>query len=733
MFLTPSKPTHDCADQTRLPFSPNKAANKPSRIPHFLAAATLVFLSACGGGGGSTTTTTTTPVVVDPLAPVATTNIADLTGIGADGVGGDSGGDSGADGAAGDGAPLKGAEVTLVDAKGNEVKGKTDSNGRFLLKFKSSVFTAPFVARVSDAGGNVLASVTDEVAITGKSIKININPLTDKITSDVIPADVAGTDKVFNGSKVSGAKLAAAKANLLASVKDALATAGIADSSKFDPIKSVYAYDGTGVDAIIESISHSRDPATGATQLRAKLAGVTNAADGTTNPTLITAGTPLAVSQVAIASNQALTFGKINAWVNSINACLATSSPSALPSTPECQDDDGSRLISNSYKQNSRNFEFDFTALVSENDRSHVPGSVFKNPAILAFTRSPGATFDDRAVVEFTIDQPRTGPLSGNITTPIQYTKVVIFKRDDSLTRAVAGNWIAFGNQRSYDWGVEPLYLAQTQLNPSATNFPSQMRSGVRMNFSSTVLNTTTNSFISAGVFAVRMKGPGLPATGVVLAPTSTATVATFTILNKTGVIPSPGTLATAVQRDFRMSGAILGTGAALAPTDWNGANVYSANTATETDMSKLQAYNRYTAEIYRTADPANPVIESTLILAPVQTAVSMAKIPLQDLTPSTSVIAAGSSVSSVTVAWARVTGAVKIESAFALFFGSGPGVTNSVNLSDAFSLNPTSTSAVVTNGATGFPASNATQTREVGLFGRAARSAFNTTLIRTN
>ncbi len=528
---------------------------------------------------------------------------------------------------------------------------------------------------------------------------------------------------------MSGAKLAAAKANLLASVKDALATAGIADSSKFDPIKSVYAYDGTGVDAVIESISHSRDPATGATQLRAKLAGTANAADGTLVPTLITAGTPLASSQVAIASSQALTFGKINAWMNHINSCIAVGSLN----TADCQDNDGSRFISNSFKHSGKNFTFDFSTLLSESDRSHVPGSVFKNPAILAFTRSAGAAFDDRAVVEFTITQPRTGPLAGSRTTPIEYTKIVIFKRDDSLTQAKAGNWIAFGNQRNYDWSVEANYLAQTQINPTATNFPSQMRSGLRMNFNSTILNTATNVFDSAGVFAVRMKGPGLPVAGVVLAPTSTATVATFTILNKTGVIPSPGTLATAVQRDFRMSGAILGTGAALATTDWNGASVFAANTATETDMTKLQAYNRYTAEIYRTADPANPVIESTLILAPIQTATAMAKIPRHDLTPSTSAIAAGASVTSVTVAWTRVTGAAPIEAAFALFFGSGPGVTNSINLPDNFTFAPTSTSIAVTNGATGFPASSATQTREVGLFGRSARSAFSTNLIRTN
>lgn len=632
----------------------------------------------------------------------------------------------GADGSAGDGAPLKKVVVTLTDSKGNMVSGLTDNNGRFLLKYKTSVFTAPLVLRAIGVGGSVLSSVTDEIAASGKTIRANINPLTDKITSDVLPASVAGTDKVFDGSKVDITKLAKAKADLVASVKAALGTAGIADTSRFDPIKSAYNYDGTGVDAVIESISHVRDPATGATQLRAKLVSVQNNPDGTFVPTLITASTPLATTQVALASNPVLTYDKINNWMNFFNSCLAAPAPGSL----DCQDADGSRLISRAYKSNSRTLEADLNTLLSESDKSHVPGSSLRNPSILLFARSTGSTIDDLVAVEFTINQPRTGPLAGNSTTPIEYTRVLVFKRDDTLTRAKAGNWILFGNQRNFDWGVEPRYLSTVQTNQArqantAGNNPSNMRAGLRMRFNSQVYNSATNSFAPSNVYAVRVKGPGLPSAGIVLAPRTTSTVSDLTILNKTGVIPAQGTLATAVQTDFRMSGALLGTGAPLDPAVWDTSRVYLSDNLNGTDFSTLQAYSRYQAEIYVNGSTA-PTVETSVILAPIQAPALMAKIPLHDLSANTPLITPPqAATSTATVQWSRVPGAVRIESAFAYFFSNSSFALSSAGVGDAFSLAPRSTSVTISNGAIGFPASALTDYREVGIVGSSNRASF--------
>ena len=712
-----------------------------SRISLAFAFACAATLSACGGGGGATTapgpiTSAPSPDVVDPLAPIAAIDL-NATAVESAGVGGDSAGDGGADGSAGDGAPLKKVVVTLTDAKGNFVTGLTDNNGRFLLKYKTSVFTAPLVLRVIGVDGSTLSSVTNEVAASGKTIRANINPLTDKITSDVLAAGVAGTDKLLDGSKVDITKLAKAKADLVASVKNALGAAGISDTSRFDPIKSAYNYDGTGVDAIIESISHARDPVTGATVLSAKLGGVQNNADGTVVPALITVSTPLATTQVALSTNPALTFDKLNAWISHINSCIAIGSAD----TPDCQDNDGTRYIGSGYKHNGKNLDADFAMLLSEANKSHVPGSSLRNPSVLFFAKSTGSSIVDRAVVEVTINQPRTGPLAGNLTTPIEYTKILIFKRDDSLTRAKASNWILWGNQRNFDWSVEPNYISQTQTNlarqaNTAGNTPSWMRSGVRLNFSTVVYNTATASFTPANVYAVRLKGPGLPNNGIVYAPTSTSTGTNFvyTILNKTGAIPAQGTVSPNVQRDFRMSGALLGSGAALDPAVWPGTAAHSADTLTSTDLSALQAYSRYQAEIYVNGS-STPIVESASILAPVQSAAAMAKIPLHDLNTSNNLsylTPPFTSAASVTVNWNRVPGAVRIEGAYAVFFNGASNTNLGANVSDALSLIPTSTSVTINSGPVSFPASAITDFRELGIGGRSARSNFVNSVIRT-
>src|SRR5450830_1230794 len=561
----------------------------------------VAALWACGGGSGAP---------FDSLAPAEQSDLAkapDLYGIDSSGVGGDSSGDGGAAGSAGDGAPLGRATVTLTDANGNSVSGTTDANGKFLLKYKTSVFKPPLVLRVVDAGGNVLASATDESAAAGK---------------------------VHDGSKVDSSKLASAKANLLASVSGALQTAGFATTSRFDAVKSVYSYDGTGVDAVIESISHTRDPASGVTQLRAKLAAIQNNADGTVVPTLITAATPLASSAVALPSNPALTYSKLNAWVVELNRCLALA-PAARAADANCINNTGERLVSNSFKQNSMYLAASYSNLFSNADRSAIQGSTVSNPTVLFTTRTSGSSVDDAAVVEMTINQPGTGPLAGSLTSPIAYTATFVFRRDDTLTRAVAGNWILKGNQRNFYWSIEPQYVRATQANPArkpnvddGRNGPSYVNSGLRLNFSGAIFDPASATFKASGVYAVRLTGPGLPSNGVVWAPGDTTGTSVLRVLNKTGTIPSPGTLATVAQRDFRM-GAVALNGDPLAV--WCGTCVYKADTASGTDFSKTQMAAQYQAEIYVNG-ASTPVIETARLTAPIQAPSLVVSTPMHDM-----------------------------------------------------------------------------------------------------
>ena len=683
-----------------------------------------VVLASCGGSGGGDTNALTPEGLID-LSLAATQFDVDVAGSG-----GDSGGDSGVGGGAGDGAPLKSAVILLTDSQGKTVTGQTDAKGSYLVKFRSADFKPPFVLKAIDAGGNVLTSMNEITIPSGKAARVNINPLTDKVVSDVLPAAISGTDKQFDGSSLNTAGLGQAKANLLTSIQGALAVASVSDSSRFDPVRSAYKYDGTGVDAIIESISHGRNPSTGATQLQSKLAPLVTNADGTVVPVLITASTPLAIAQVALPTNPALTFSKISAWVNQWNTCLANGPTPGGTSGCSLSSFDSLLGAVNTYKQTSRDFFADFRTLCSETGNLCVRGSEFRNPNILFIGRYPGSTTDDLAVVEVTIRQPRTGPLAGDNPNPIEYTKTLVFKRDDVTPGLTAGNWYLHGNQRAFDWSIEPQYFSSIQTNAAKLNnasggAPSFMVSGLRLAFSTTVFDPATRGFTASGVYAVRLKGPGLPAAGIVYVPSATSgQVGSFRPLNKTGVIPSPGTTTTIAGSDFRMAGVVLGTSIPLS-SEVFGAGVNEEGSPSSINFNTLTAFSLYSAEIF-TGTSTTPIVETSRILAPIQSPETVSRVPLTDLSANTALVTPPQPASSsTTVQWTRTPGAARIESAFANFRGDVTASVGNATVGDAFSLTPTSTSVVITNGTTGFPAATINNYREVGVFGRAGRASY--------
>ncbi len=709
---------------------------------------TALFAAACGGGSDSpapapapvAVTPAPTPPPPPPLAPQGVIDLAQAVAtfeVDPAGVGGDGAGDGGVGGAAGDGSPLRRATVVLTDSTGKTLTGQTDDKGAYLLRYKTAEYKTPFVVKVLDAGGNVLAAPSEIDIPSGKAARVNINPLTDKITSDVLPASVTGTDKQFSAASLSVAGLAQAKTDLLASVQAALGIAGVANAAQFDPVRSVYRYDGTGVDAVIESISHGRNPATGVTQLAAKLAPVVTAADGSVSPTLISAATPLATTQVAISSNPALTFSKITAWVNFVNSCLA-----AAPATVNCSGLTALTFVSLNYKQNSKDFAEDFVTLFSETGRQGVLGSEIRNPNILFIGRFPGSTTDDLAVVEVTIRQPRTGPLAGNNPNPIEYTKTLVFKRDDTTAGLKAGNWILHGNQRAYNWSVNPRYFTLVQQNSARQadvvgNTPSRTSSGIRLNFDTEVFNTTSRTYVDAGLYAVRLKGPGLPAAGLVFAPTTSASGGFFTILNKTGVIPAEGTTSPRVQADFRMAAVTYPSGAPYSTTTWPG-NPTGANSpiypdsSTSADFSKLQAFSQYTAEIY-VKGSTTPVVETSRLLAGIEAPINYVQRPLHDSTASiASITPPQAAASSIVARWARNPLATRIESAYFVYGTSAGQFSASANTADAFSLAPTSTNVSISVNAPAMTLVTG-ELREIGVSGFAARAQFNQSVIWNN
>lgn len=591
-----------------------------------------------------------------PRGPIALKDAAleyniDAVGIGGgeDGGGGAGDGDGGAAGSAGDGAPFARARVTLTDAAGRSVNGLTDDRGRFLLRLNTALFNPPYVLRVVDASGHVRTSLITERIGSGTAVWSNINPLTDKIVSDALSPAVGGTDKAFDGSQIDTTRVARANTDLISSVRTALATAGVADSTRFDPIRSVYPYDGNGVDAVIDSLNHTRDPGTGATQLRSRLVTVATNSAGTELPQLVTAAAPLASSLVALSTGESLTYAKLQSWVSELNRCLALNS-SSFAADAACLDADGTRLVRSDFKSNGRDFRESLRTLFSEFDGSAVAGSSLRNPTILFVERSAGSSTDDLAVVRFTVQQPYVGPKGpdGPVGGAVEYPVVTVFKRDNTLVRARAGNWILFGNQLDYDFVIEPRYYRFIQGNPARqVSNPSYVHSSLRMLAIRKRYDRATKTFVDANIRAVRVRGPGLPASGVVLAPSiACGTSSYLAILNKTGSVPAGDTTASIVQNDFRLASVALDGRRFVTPGTYFPARDMPINAIPYlSDFSPIRAYSRYSFEVFLRSNPGNTTpdrVETVRILAPLMPPEFALNLPMNDVTPSLPVLAFG-------------------------------------------------------------------------------------------
>ncbi len=635
-----------------------------------LAFAGVIGLSACGGGSGgapaSTPPVVTPPVVVeppvDPLRPqpsVSTADAAVAFGVAPQDVGGDGGGDGGAGGGAGDGAPIKRARVVITDRAGQERTGQTDDGGNYLIRFPSS-FQAPIVVRVIAPNGVVLTSASNESPAANKVLRLNVNPLTDKIVSDAVATTVKGTDKGFNGSGVDASKLASSKADLLASVDAALKASGIARTDQFDPVSSVYTYNGTGVDAVIESITHTRNPATGATELRAKLAALTTDATGALQPVLVSRSTPLGTTLLALPTTPLLTFAKLDAWVNQINRCWAI----AAPTDAACSDTQGRYLRAADYLDSSRDWEEDFADVYSNANRAAVAGSTVRNPVVLYTERSVGSTVDDIALVEFTVRQPSTGPLRDNLVGPIEYVKRVTFRRVDNLSTASASNWIAKGNQVSLRAAVGVRYNYYVQNNPemdgpATFQAPSQIQTSIVLNLNRTKFDPITRQYVDSNIRAARLRGPGLPDAGIVFGLSPTFGQLGLAIHNKTGTVPAGTLTAVSSTNGFRLGASLL-DGSAMPSSAWPSTSITRRDQPL-TDFSSLRALSSYSVEVFLHAsvNPSVPDVTFTSrILSEAADPALIAKIPQHDWSPSKALVTAPAKAiapeSVVTVTWAN-------------------------------------------------------------------------------
>ena len=192
-----------------MPTTHRTLTHAPTRLAQLLlAAACCVATVACGGGDDDPA----------PAAPAATT----LEGT-----------------ASANGQAMGKAAITVLDRSGTTRSTQADDTGRYSLDVQGLAAPLLVVASQADETHTLqLASIVPTVS-TGSSTRGNVNPLTDRITSEVASTNglkgVPALVEQGNTAAVTTAQVQAATDSTRALVLDALKAAGAAGADTLDP------------------------------------------------------------------------------------------------------------------------------------------------------------------------------------------------------------------------------------------------------------------------------------------------------------------------------------------------------------------------------------------------------------------------------------------------------------------------------------------------------------------
>lgn len=201
------------------------------------------------------------PQALGTLTALALASALVACGGGSDGsssTGGSTGATTQLSGVAAVGAPLTNAAITVYDKNGAKKTATTNTEGVYTVDV--SGMTAPLLVVAQGSGYKLLSLVAE---VSGSKITGNVNELTDWISSEVAIAlgKKGALDLLTTGSTtgISADTIKTKTSALRTAILSALASAGISDTSGFDPVSVAMKADGTGIDWLLDLISFSRD------------------------------------------------------------------------------------------------------------------------------------------------------------------------------------------------------------------------------------------------------------------------------------------------------------------------------------------------------------------------------------------------------------------------------------------------------------------------------------------
>ena len=222
------------------------------------------------------------------------------------------------------GAPIADADIVAKDRNGTAVNGTTGSDGTFSLDVTG--LTAPFLLRVTTAGGDDLFSVGSQTGI------VALTPLTDMVVRsyyrargldiDTVFASLSGSDPVPTVDEIR--VVAAAVRDLVAQWIEAQGL----DPEEVDLMTIAFAADGSGFDAVLDMTSVTDDGTTttltiddGAdvTQVTEVVADDT---DGSLSASTVTTDTNSSATSESVASTLVPFGTQVLAALSGVNATL---------------------------------------------------------------------------------------------------------------------------------------------------------------------------------------------------------------------------------------------------------------------------------------------------------------------------------------------------------------------------------------------------------------------------
>ena len=507
-------------------------------------------LVACGGGGGDN-------AVVPAAQSASNTSIS---------------------GVAATGQAMAGATITLLDANGVSATKTADAAGSYT--FDVTNLTAPFVITAALQVGDTqltLTSMLAEKPAAGSTGTANVTPLTNAMAALLAPngnpEELAATG--VSKTTITKAKLDDVAAKIRAAIENILKEAGL-DPAKFDPVSTVFTANRQGADRVLELVRVE----------------VTGQGVSLTNPSAPDDGNGSASVQITPATTVVpklaappvgTTLDALDHFAALLDTCFADApsvrvtakTASGMPTAVSAACD--AVPIAANYKSGGATALIRYAGLLNSADFT---GAKFSKPERLFTSAATGRVF-------FRLPFRTAAGAGGIITDTAEQTNPV----------GKSYKWEIVGNQRDYDSTIDARLDNINQINPNNTSESSkgQYRVALRLFFNPV-------NVAGLNVQTVRVKGPGLPAAGVVMHRSSICGTDDYmTITNKTGSLlngVNPILFNRGTSNNFRLAGELKsGT------YDWSKVGASSSWRDTpmaDVDLAAIPSFAEYTWELWK-------------------------------------------------------------------------------------------------------------------------------------